>query len=133
MSEQSSVADARMKRTSPFTELLGVELVSLDKNGCRMRLEVGQKHFNAGGRVHGGATFSLLDSAMGAAVFAHLDAHETTATIECKINYTRAVTEGVLECHARVAHVGTRTMVVDGEVWQDGALAAKCLATFARI
>ena len=133
MSEQSGIADARLKRTSPFTELLGIELVSIDQDGCRMRLQVDEKHFNAGGRVHGGATFSLLDSAMGAAVFAHLDAHETTATIECKINYTRGITTGLLECHARVVHVGTRTMVVDGEVRQDGVLAAKCLATFARI
>lgn len=133
MTDHPKTEDIRRNRMSAFTELLGLELVSLDKDACRMRLEITPAHFNAGGRVHGGVTFSLLDSAMGAAVYAHLDAHESTATIECKINYTRAITGGVLECQARVSHVGTRTMVVDGEVWQDGALAAKCLATFARI
>lgn len=133
MSEHPKTADIRVNRMSPFTELLGLELVSLDKDGCCMRLEIGAAHFNAGGRVHGGVTFSLLDSTMGAAVYARLDAHETTATIECKINYTMAITGGVLECKARVVHAGTRTMVVDGEVWQDGVLAAKCLGTFARI
>ncbi len=120
-------------RMSPFTELLGLQLVSLDEEGCVMRLDVNPQHFNTTQRVHGGVIFSLLDSAMGAAVYARLDAHESTATIECKINYTRAVTGGVLECRAKVMHAGTRTMVVDGEVWQDGALAAKCLGTFARI
>src|SRR5690554_3679368 len=118
---------------SPFTEQLGLELVSLDEEGCCMRLEIAPAHFNAGGRVHGGVTFSLADSTMGAAVYARLDAHESTATIECKINYTMAITGGVLECRARVVHAGSRTMVVDGEVWQDGVLAAKCLGTFARI
>ena len=77
--------------------------------------------------------FTLLDSAMGAAAFSVLEPHEVTATIECKINYTRAVTGGVLECTGKVMHAGTRTIVVDGEVWQDGALVAKCLGTFARI
>ena len=133
MSEHPKIKDIRLNRMSAFTELLGLELVSLDKEACCMRLEIGPAHFNAGGRVHGGVTFALLDSAMGAAVYAHLDDHEVTATIACKINYTRAITGGVLECRAKVAHAGTRTMVVDGEVWQDGALAAKCLGTFARI
>ena len=39
----------------------------------------------------------------------------------------------VLECTGKVMHAGTRTIVVDGEVWQDGVLVAKCLGTFARI
>ncbi|MFA5679025.1 MAG: PaaI family thioesterase [Pseudomonas sp.] len=133
MSEQANTVESRLNRRSPFTELLGLDVISLDKHGCRMRLEIGPSHFNAGGRVHGGVTFSLLDSAMGAAVYAHLDAHESTATIECKINYTLGITGGVLECTAQVVHVGTRTMVAEGEVRQDGVLAAKCLATFARI
>ncbi|EZQ17903.1 PaaI family thioesterase [Pseudomonas sp. G11-1] len=133
MSQHPKLSDIQDNRMSPFTESLGLELVSLDQEGCTMRLEISPQHFNTTARVHGGVIFSLLDSAMGAAVYARLDAHEATATIECKINYTRAVTGGVLECRAKVVHAGTRTMVVDGEVWQDGALAAKCLGTFARI
>lgn len=133
MSQHPKLSDIHDNRMSPFTETLGLELVSLDQDGCTMRLEISPQHFNTTARVHGGVIFSLLDSAMGAAVYARLDAHEATATIECKINYTRAVTGGVLECRAKVMHAGTRTMVVDGEVWQDGALAAKCLGTFARI
>lgn len=133
MSEHPKLQDIKDSRMSAFTQLLGLELVSLDRESCCMRLEIGPSHFNAGGRVHGGVTFSLLDSTMGAAVYARLDAHEATATIECKINYTMAITGGVLECRAKVVHAGTRTMVVDGEVWRDGVLAAKCLGTFARI
>lgn len=133
MSEHPKTRDIRLNRMSPFTEALGLELVNLDREGCSMRLEVGPQHFNAGGRVHGGVTFSLLDSAMGAAVYAHLAPDEMTATIECKVNYTLAITGGVLACRARVVHVGTKTMVVDAEVHQDGVLAAKALGTFARI
>ncbi|WVM90538.1 hypothetical protein UMZ34_10795 [Halopseudomonas pachastrellae] len=41
---------------------------------------------------------------MGAAAFSVLEPHEVAATIECKINYTRAVTGGELvhrQGHAR--------------------------------
>ncbi|WP_304639200.1 PaaI family thioesterase [Pseudomonas sp.] len=118
---------------SPFTRLLGLEFESIERGLCVLRLKVTEEHFNSGQRVHGGVIFSLLDSAMGAAAFSVLEPHETTATVEAKINYTRAVTGGDLECTGKVVHAGTRTVVVDGEIWQDGALVAKCLGTFARI
>lgn len=133
MSEQPKPENTRTHRMSAFTELIGLEVLNVDEDGCRMQLEIAAPHFNGTGRVHGGVIFTLLDTAMGAAVYARLEAHEAAATIEAKINYTRAVTDGVLECRAKVMHAGSRTMVVDGEVWQDGALVAKCLGTFARI
>lgn len=133
MSEHPKCREIRENRMSAFTELLGLELVRLDGDGCSMRLEIRPEHMNASGRVHGGVTFSLLDATMGAAVFARLDADETTATIECKVNYMLGITDGVLECRAQVVHAGSRTMVVDGEVWQNTTLVAKCLGTFARI
>ena len=121
------------QRSSAFTALVGIEFTAVERGQCTLRLAIEDKHFNSTGRAHGGGGFTLLDSAMGAAAFSVLEPHEVTATIECKINYTRAVTGGVLECTGKVMHAGTRTIVVDGEVWQDGALVAKCLGTFARI
>ena len=119
--------------SSAFTALVGIEFTAIERGQCTLRLAIEDKHFNSTGRAHGGVVFTLLDSAMGAAAFSVLEPHEVTATIECKINYTRAVTGGELECTGKVMHAGTRTIVVDGEVWQDGALVAKCLGTFARI
>ena len=121
------------QRSSAFTALVGIEFTAIERGQCTLRLAIEDKHFNSTGRAHGGGVFTLLDSAMGAAAFSVLEPHEVAATIECKINYTRAVTGGELECTGKVMHAGTRTIVVDGEVWQDGALVAKCLGTFARI
>ena len=121
------------QRTSEFTALVGIEFVAIERGSCILRLPITEKHFNSTKRVHGGVVFTLLDSAMGAAAFSVLEPHESTATIECKINYTRAVVGGELECIGKVVHAGTRTIVIDGEVWQDGVLAAKCLGTFARL
>ena len=121
------------QRSSAFTALVGIEFTAIERGQCTLRLAIEDKHFNSTGRAHGGVVFTLLDSAMGAAAFSVLEPHEVTATIECKINYTGAVTGGELECTGKGMHAGTRTIVVDGEVWQDGALVAKCLGTFARI
>lgn len=120
-------------RMSDFTRLVGVEFRHISRGECFLHLEIQQQHFNSTGRVHGGVVFTLLDSAMGAAAFSVLEPHEVTATVECKINYTRAVTGGALEGRGKVVHAGTRTVVVDGEVWQDDQLVAKALGTFARI
>ena len=122
-----------LNRMSAFTRMLGLEFKSIEVGSCTLTLPIREDHFNSTARVHGGVIFSLLDSAMGAAAFSVLEPHESTATVECKINYTRAVVGGELECVGTVVHAGTRTVVVDGEIRQDGALVAKALGTFARI
>jgi len=122
-----------LNRMSAFTKMLGLQFKSMEAGTCTLALAIREDHFNSTARVHGGVIFSLLDSAMGAAAFSVLEPHESTATVECKINYTRAVVGGELECIGKVVHAGTRTVVVDGEIWQDGALVAKALGTFARI
>lgn len=133
MTEHPKLAEIVENRMSAFTQSLGIQFHSIERGRCVLRLPVLDHHYNSTDRVHGGVIFSLLDSAMGAAAFSVLEPHESTATIEAKINYTRAVTGGELECTGKVVHAGTRTVIVDGEIWQDGALVAKCLGTFARI
>lgn len=133
MSQYPNLQEIAKNRMSPFTRMLGLEFKSQEKGVCSLLLTIREEHFNSTERVHGGVIFSLLDSAMGAAAFSVLEPHESTATVECKINYTRAVTGGELECVGKVVHAGTRTVVVDGEIWQEGALVAKALGTFARI
>src|SRR5690606_1003833 len=113
MSEHPKTRDIRPNRMRPCAGGRGRERADLSRVGCSMRLGLGPQHFNAGGRVHGGVTFSLLDSAMRAAVYAHLAPDELTATSECKVNYTLAITGGVLACRALVVDVGSKTMVVD--------------------
>eukprot|EP01133_Synstelium_polycarpum_P002395 gene2395-2724_t len=58
---------------------------------------------------------------------------QQSATIECKINYIRAVSDGDVLCTARVIHPGRRTLVVEADVYQDEKLVAKAQGTFALI
>ena len=64
---------------------------------------------NLHGKLHGGALFSLIDTAMGQASHSLGDGSPNSVTLECKVNYIRPVTDGELRCRAWVVHGGRRT------------------------
>ena len=89
-------------------------------------------HYNPLGSVHGGWIATLLDSAVGCAVHTTLAPGKMYTTIELKVNYVRAVTDGVpmLLSAARVIHVGARIATADGRLLgPDGTLYAHATTT----
>ncbi|MDE1168544.1 MAG: PaaI family thioesterase [Pseudomonas sp.] len=118
---------------SNFTKLLGAQLVRLGEGVAEVRLALAPELRNRGGKLHGGAMFSLVDIAMGLACSSAHGFDQQSVTIECKINYLRAVSEGEVLCIAKVIHAGRRTLVVDAEVLQDDKLVAKAQGTFAAL
>ena len=121
-------------QNSAFTSLLGCELLSLGEAGtAELRLGMREELRNRGGKLHGGAIFTLVDVAMGLACSASHGFDQHSVTLECKINYLRAVGEGEVRCQARVLHAGRRTLMVEAEVLQGDKLVAKATGTFARV
>ena len=121
-------------KNSAFTTLLGCELLSLGETGtAELRLGMREELRNRGGKLHGGAIFTLVDVAMGLACSASHGFDQHSVTLECKINYLRAVGEGEVLCQARVLHAGRRTLMVEAEVLQGDKLVAKATGTFARV
>ena len=118
---------------SAFTSVLGCELLSLAEGSAELRLGMREELRNRGGKLHGGAIFTLVDVAMGLACSASHGFDEHSVTLECKINYLRAVGEGEVLCQARVLHAGRRTLMVEAEVLQGDKLVAKATGTFARV
>ncbi|CAM3088334.1 acyl-CoA thioesterase [Pseudomonas gessardii] len=116
---------------SAFSELLGCHLQRLDQGVAEVALSLEPHLRNRAGKLHGGAIFSLVDIAMGLACSSTHGFDQQSATIECKINYIRAVSDGDVLCTARVIHPGRRTLVVEAEVYQGERLVAKAQGTFA--
>ena len=115
---------------SAFSELIGCRVVQLDEGLAHVALSLEPHLRNRGGKLHGGVIFSLVDISMGLACSsAHGD--QQSVTLECKINYIRAVAEGEVLCIAKVIHPGRRTLVVEADVLQGDKLVAKALGTFA--
>ncbi|AZE97736.1 hypothetical protein C4J95_0242 [Pseudomonas orientalis] len=116
---------------SAFSELIGCRLQRLDAGVAEVALSLAPQLRNRGGKLHGGAIFSLVDITMGLACSSAHGFDQQSATIECKINYIRAVEDGDVLCTSRVIHAGRRTLVVEAEVYQDERLVAKAQGTFA--
>jgi uncharacterized protein (TIGR00369 family) len=99
----------------PFTKLLGLELVSAEKDRLVGELTVREDLCTTGGIMHGGAIMTIADSLAAIAAFMNLpEGHKATTTIESKTNFLRAA-----PLNSRVIaetipmHVGRRT-----SVWQ---------------
>ncbi len=85
MSDATSVSE-RMKRLAardPFPASLGIECLEGAPGRAVVRMQVGERHLNLNGSCHGGAIFSLADTAFGLAsnaygvVAAGIDVHIT--------------------------------------------------------
>ncbi len=116
---------------SAFSELIGCRLQRLEEGVAEVALSLAPQLRNRGDKLHGGAIFSLVDITMGLACSSAHGFDQQSATIECKINYIRAVEDGDVLCTSRVIHAGRRTLVVEAEVYQDERLVAKAQGTFA--
>ena len=116
---------------SAFSELIGCRLQRLEEGVAEVALSLEPHLRNRGGKLHGGAIFSLVDITMGLACSSAHGFDQQSATIECKINYIRAVEDGDVLCVSRVIHAGRRTLVVEADVHQGDRLVAKAQGTFA--
>jgi uncharacterized protein (TIGR00369 family) len=81
--------------------------------------------------MHGGALMGLADTCGGVCAFLNLpDGAHTTATIESKTNFLRAVRDGAITAVTHPIHRGRTMIVVETSVTRaDGALAAKVMQT----
>ena len=78
-------------------------------------------HLNPLGTVHGGWTATVMDSALGCAVFSVIRPGEAYTTVEFKVNLVRPVLPGIGEvfCEGKIVHRG-RT-IATSEAWlRDG-------------
>ena len=117
--------------SSAFGRLLGLEILKAEGGEAILSLKMHDGLRNLHGKLHGGALFSLIDTAMGQASHSLGDGSPNSVTLECKVNYIRPVTDGELICRDWVVHGGRRTQVLEAEVHQGEKLVAKAQSTFA--
>jgi uncharacterized protein (TIGR00369 family) len=114
-------------------ELLGIDVTRSDEDSATAIVVADERHLNAAGTVHGGAIATLIDIAMGAAVFAGGDEDERPVTIEMKCNYLDAGAPGLLRAVATVRRRGSRFTVLEAEVTQDDRVLAFATGSFTTV
>lgn len=124
-------AEELRARGSAFSRFLGICYEQVCDGQSTTSLLMREDLGNIVGGLHGGAAFTLVDCAMGAAVYSLLAPGERTATLEAKMNFIRPVQAGLVCATAKVLHRGRRTLVLEAQVLQGDKLIAMATGTFA--
>jgi uncharacterized protein (TIGR00369 family) len=104
-------------RPEPFFTLLGLQIVAVRPDFCRMRLPFRSELRTAGEVVHGGVIASLIDSAGVVAVWSNVPPDITRgATASMTVHYLAAAEAVDLIAEARVIRRGRSIAFVDIEV-----------------
>jgi uncharacterized protein (TIGR00369 family) len=93
----------------PVAELIGFRLTEIGRGRSRIELEVGPKHANPMGTLHGGILCDIADAAMGMAYVGLIGPEDSFTTIELKMNFLRPFWTGKLTARGHVLRKG-RTM-----------------------
>jgi uncharacterized protein (TIGR00369 family) len=108
---QASVRDA------PYPHLLGMELADIGFDRCRIELELGPRHMQPFGIVHGGVIATLLDTATFWAAYLRLPQGTGLVNVDLKLNYLKAATRGRLRAEGACLRAGRQLSVAEASVF----------------
>jgi uncharacterized protein (TIGR00369 family) len=115
---------------SPFYVHMGLRVTGLGRGWATFEMEVGERFWNVGGVVHGGAIMSIADAAAGASAATLLNIDERAVTIEGKLNFCSPVADGVLEARGKVVKKGRLMITCEVDVTEGDNLVAKGISTY---
>jgi uncharacterized protein (TIGR00369 family) len=114
----------------PFNDLLGIRLVEEHEDGVTIEMPIREELLNSNRVVHGGATASLVDAALGIAITLKWQGR-LISTVEMKLNYLRPAMEGKLTARSKFVKTGKTIIVGTVEVVDDdGRAVAVGLLTY---
>ncbi len=123
-------AIATLTNRSPYFSLLSMKIKELGWGTSVLVIELGEKHLQPFGYVHGGALASVIDAATFWAVFPQVKDGMGLTTVEVKANFLAPVQRGKLFVKGRCVKIG-RTLAL-GEAYVNssgGSLVAHGTAT----
>ncbi|MCL1633404.1 PaaI family thioesterase [Luteimonas sp. SX5] len=121
---QDSVRDASYPR------LIGMTLAAIDFDSCRIELELGERHMQPFGIVHGGVLATLIDTATFWAGFMRLPDDAGLVNVDLKLNYLKAAARGRLCAEGRCLRAGRQISYAEASVLDEaGELVAHGTST----
>ena len=102
----------------PISELMGFHLAEVEDGRAVFEGLPDFRHYNPLGTVHGGFAATLLDSALGCAIFSTVAKGDTWTTLELKFNFVRPLSKdtGLVRAEARIVHRGRTVATSEGDL-----------------
>ena len=103
---------------APMCATLGFHLAKASNGYARFDGVPEFRHYNPIGTVHGGFAATLLDSALGCAIFTTLTKGEAWTTLELKLNLVRPISKdtGTVQAEGRIIHRGRTVATAEGTI-----------------
>ena len=118
----------------PLHAQFGFTLVEHGEGTAHARCTVTDAHLNAGGIVHGGVMYLLLDVTSFCAAVTLFEPGESASTHDFHASMMRPTRAGAeLDLHATVRKAGRTTLFIDVEASVDGVLVASARVTKTRM
>jgi uncharacterized protein (TIGR00369 family) len=97
---------------------MGFHLTEVDKGRAVFEGVPEFHHYNPIGTVHGGFAATLLDSALGCAIFSTIEKGDAWTTLELKFNLVRPLSKdtGPVRAEGRVVHRGRTVATSEGDL-----------------
>src|SRR5665213_477989 len=102
----------------PISEILGFHLVEAENGRAVFEGLPEARHYNPIGSVHGGFAATLLDSALGCAIFSMLRKGDAWTTLDLKLNFVRGLSKdtGKVRAEGRIIHRGRTVATSEGDL-----------------
>ncbi len=115
--------------SAPIHQTMDIRLIYLGPGEAGIKISPGREYTTIRGRLHGGMSAVLADTAMGWAI---ITTGHTCVTIDMYTNYfSPAYGEKDLIAEAHIIHSGRRTVVSEAALYNDkGELVATSRGTF---
>ncbi len=116
----------------PIADTIGMTFVVVGDRDVVVELTPEERHYNILGSVQGGVLSTLLDAAVGCAVWATLESGESFTSLDLNVKFLRPVTveSGRLRAEGSVIQRGRRTALAQAQVFDEsGKLVAHATST----
>ncbi|WP_425409401.1 PaaI family thioesterase [Hyphococcus sp.] len=126
-----NLADAFNENNAPFAKMMGVNMTFVSKERIEGELAVTKDHCTIPDILHGGAIMAFADNMGGIGAFLNMPSGASTATIESKTNFLRAIPLGqTARAVTTSVNIGRTLQVWKTEIFrEDGKPAAIVIQT----
>jgi len=130
MSQKEQERRIEVTLKAPMQRFLNIKILEVKPGYSTLEMEASENTLNAGGVVHGGAMYAMLDVAAYIALLPLMEDDRNAVTHDITVNVMRHSPSGsIVIFKGIVRKIGKRLAFIDSEAYCDGELVAAARVT----